>query len=150
MRSVFTILLVLLCGASSQAQCPDLTLSEIQSIQRNEDTAREGVLSDAGFDLGSETSGTRRYNRCWRSTDAAGKVLYDQALLWNKKTGHCTFLCTDKKAFLRLREQIEGRQGGSTYSLTQSDVYVGQKFKYEFFLQNMDGLEYFAVRIAWK
>jgi hypothetical protein len=150
MRLAFILASLLFFGATAHAQCPDLSLSELQGIQRSDGSERETAIEATGFDLSTETSASRRYNRCWRSTEPDGKVLYDQALLWNKKTGHSTFLLTNKKAFLRLRQEIEGRSGGSTYTKEQSEIYVGQKFRYEFFLQNMDGLEYYAVKVSLK
>lgn len=149
MRLIFTLALLLLT-LSLTAQCPDLLLSELQDIQRSDDADRENSITNVGFDLASETAATRRFNRCWRNTDKSGKTCFDQVILSNKKTGQTSFLCTDKNAFLRLRQEIEGRKGGSTFSLDQSDVYVGRMFRYEFSLQNMDGLEYYVVKISAK
>ncbi|MCC7245953.1 MAG: hypothetical protein IT269_09755 [Saprospiraceae bacterium] len=145
MRLAFTIVFFFTLSLFSlHAQCPAFQLADLQSAQRG----GQGSIEVLGFDLTKENAANLRYDRCW-ITRSNGKELYSQVIWLNKQTGNITFLTNDETAFLNLRRQIEERNG-STATLGQSDFYVGRVFKYEFFRQNLDGLEYFATSIKPK
>ncbi len=132
-----------------QAQCPDFTLANLQTLQHIDVQQKEARVLEMGFEISSETPNSRRYNKCWNHTNDKRKPIYDQVVSWNKQTNNITFYCLSEEAFLRLRQSIEERRGTTT-SLGQSDFYIGKRFKYEFSIQKIDGLEYFAVAISLK
>jgi hypothetical protein len=148
MRLAFTLLAFWGTFFSLSAQCRDFELSHLQTVQRAEISLKDARITELGFDIIAENATSYRYNKCWQG-NRGGRDIYTQVIWQNKQTGNITFLTNDKEAFLRLRQSIEERRG-ATSTMGQSDIYIGKMFRYEFFIQNLDGMEYYAVAIRLK
>lgn len=133
---------------TSLAQCPDFSLSSLQNLQRGSDAQKESQLRSLGFDLDSKTGNSLRYNKCWRKNQN-DIAIYEQVIYWNTATGNITYLSSNEEAYLALRSSIEGR-GGQTNSLSNSDVYIGQVFRYKFAAQWLDGVRHWSIAISFK
>ncbi|MBL7825961.1 MAG: hypothetical protein JNJ57_04975 [Saprospiraceae bacterium] len=148
MRSALLLLFSLVLSAYSWAQCPEFRLQDLQSLQNSADSDKEAWLRGHGFDLASRTGATFRYNKCWNGYHGS-KTVYLQVIFWNTDSGSITFLCPDQEAFQALRGAIEGRHG-QTGTLGSSDVIIGQKFRYNFGSQYLDGVMHWSVAISLK
>jgi hypothetical protein len=137
-KSAF-LLSFLAFSALLRAQCPEITLGQLQVVQKAGD--KGGKVTDLGFDLAAGNAQTRRYNKCWM-TSANGKAYFEQIILHRLDSDNITFLTLNEAHFQRLQQSLEER-----HSNTGSIVY-GKMFRYELIEQKMDGLVYYGMIIS--
>lgn len=153
MQAKLILLAVLAIAATAgSAQCPGLTISDLQSLQRAETNLKDSKINDLGFDLRSEFvvrgSKIRGYSKCWNST-IRQKPVYEQLIWWNPEQNSVAFYTLQEGDFKALRQSIIERR--SSGPVTENpDVYVGHLFMYRFGTQRIDGLDYYMVSIAFK
>ena len=144
------LFLLILLPIGLSAQCPDLNLPLLQHLQRTGMDQKQHEITKLGFDLRKTTTkdGIRanEYNRCWHTT-RNNVAIFDQRLIWDVGTNSLVYFTRNKREFQNLRYSIESRQGNAGGNL---DFYRGRKFFYRFGKQDLDGEEYFSVRIQWR
>lgn len=149
MKLLLTIALWLGLGfAHARAQCPDFSIEDLQNLLKTEPNLRDDAIRRHGFDLHqqwTEKSGATfwRYSRCWYTT-VSDRAFYDHALLWNTSQDRFTFCTSNKAQYTRMLRSVEARHPGGN----ASGIFVGKMFRYEFGLQSLDGLEYYAVTVS--
>lgn len=134
--------------ANACAQCPDFSIEDLQTLLKTEPHLREDAIRRHGFDLHqqwTEKGGATfwRYNRCWYTT-VSDRAFYDHVLLWNTSHNRFTFCTSNKAQYMRMLKSVESRHPGGNVAGT----FVGKMFRYEFGLQTMDGLDYYAVTLS--
>lgn len=147
------ILLALLAIANfGNAQCPALSLADLQTLQRAEQYIKDSKINDLGFDLRSEFvvrgSKIRGYSKCWNSTFRQ-KPLFEQLIWWNTEQNSVAFYTLQEDHFKALRQSIVERRSSGNMA-ENPDVYVGHLFMYRFGQQKIDGIDYFMVSIQFK
>ncbi|MEO6038820.1 MAG: hypothetical protein ABIQ93_10435 [Saprospiraceae bacterium] len=145
------LLFFLLCFSPAllAAQCPEFQLVSLQSFQRADAAEKETKILDCGFDLGSTTAASRRYNKCWLG-NSNGKTYFQQLIIWDFKANTIQYMTLDEAHYLHLRSAIEERHSTTYTGGNGQNEYIGKMFRYNFGRQSLDGAEYFIVRIAWK
>jgi len=152
MKALLSLIPVCLFSWSLQAQCPDVELGALQSLQKADIAIKESKIQDLGFDLHSEfvSKGAtmRRYNKCWMG-NAGGKAMYEQILIWNSTANHLTLLLFNEGKFQAFKLLIEERHNSAS-AQKNNDSYVGKMFVYRYSIQKIDNTDYFAVSINFK
>lgn len=113
--------------------------SHICAKTPSEDT--DSIYTNNGRKRGGATFW--RYNRCWYTT-VSDRAFYDHVLLWNTSHHRFTFCTSNKAQYMRMLKSVESRHPGGNVAGT----FVGKMFRYEFGLQTIDGLEYYAVTLS--
>ncbi len=147
--SVLFFFLFVCSSAFLSAQCPEFQLAALQTLQRADVTTKEAKILDCGFDLGTSSTASRRYNKCWLG-NANGKTYFQQLIIWDFKANTIQYLTLDEGHYLHLRSAIEERHSTTFTGGNSSNEYIGKMFRYNFGRQSLDGVEYYVVLIAWK
>lgn len=147
-----TLLLVfsLFAGAHiACAQCPEIQLNELQYLQSIDPGGKEAKILAMGFDLHNSfvRNGAtfKGYNKCWQTTEG-DHAIFDQKIIWNVTQNTVMFLTLNTAHYQHLREAVSGRHpeaAGQT-------VVIGKMFRYEFSIQRVEGLDYYALALSQK
>ncbi len=147
MRSILLFLGLLAFSGALLAQCPQIQLNDLQFLQKTEPAFKEAKIQALGFDAHNEfvRNGAtfKGYNKCWQTT-INGQAIFEQKLIWNVTQNTVMFLTLNEAHYQSLREAVGDRHpeaGGQT-------VVIGKMFRYEFSIQRLDGLDYFALAVA--
>lgn len=124
------------------AQCPQMTLGMLQSLEKTEPTEKHAKIIALGFDLTGTSSHTYRYNRCWLTTSSDGKAYYKQIILYRMANNDLTFFTSEESDFAQLQQSIEERHSNS------GTLVIGKMFQYQFVEQKIDGIAYNGLIIS--
>ena len=152
MKFILIPAVFLAASAFGYAQCPELQLADLQTLQRTDPALKESKIQDLGFDLRSEFlnkgAKTLGYSKCWNAT-IRDKPVYEQLLWWNTAANSLSFLTLNESHFRQLRQSIVER--GAQGSITENpDIYVGHLFLYRFGVRKVDEVEFYGVTIEFK
>lgn len=151
MRTFLIIAFVLGLYASSslQAQCTPLSINDLQVIQSADPSVKHGSITNAGFDLRNiVTKGgvvSQVYSRCWFST-VNGQMIFEQRIIWDQTNDTVKFLTFNEGHFQDLRRQLDEKHPAGV----GQTVVVGQRFKYLFGADIMDGREYHSLLLSFR
>ncbi|HNE29132.1 MAG TPA: hypothetical protein PKL15_11895 [Saprospiraceae bacterium] len=147
MKSILLFLGLMVFSGVLFAQCPQIQLNDLQYLQKTEPAYKEAKILALGFDAHNEfvRNGAtfKGYNKCWQTT-LNGQAIFEQKLIWNVTQNTVMFLTLNQEHYQLLREAVGDRHpeaGGQT-------VVVGKMFRYEFSIQKVEGLDYFALAVA--
>lgn len=134
------------------AQCPEVMLGDLQSVQRADVATKEAKILNLGFDLFAEQQqqggNIRHYYKCWQTTINRQPV-YDQVILWDMANNSVVVGFLQERHYQALRKAITERGSGSMAS-NNNNHYIGTMFRYYFGQRAIRGLDYFTVSIADK
>lgn len=142
-----TLFFFLIFAAALYAQCPEMPLNELQYLQKLDAGAKAAKIHALGFDPQNEfvRNGAtfRGYNKCWQTT-VGDHAVFDQKIIWNVTQNVIMFLTLNPAHYQHLRHTVAERHpetAGQT-------VVVGKMFRYEFSIQRLEGLDYYALAIS--
>lgn len=149
MKTIFLLLCVVAGTAGVvRAQCPEIPLNELQYLQKIEPAAKEAKIRALGFDLHNEfvRNGAtfRGYNKCWQTTTTRDQAIFDQKIIWNVTLNAVMFLTLNPAHFDHLRLAVGERhpEAGA------ANVVIGKMFRYEFSIQRVEGIDYYALTVS--
>ncbi len=152
MKSILILLPLLFLGAFASAQCPELSLSQLHTMQRAEYSEKNQVIRNQGFDLRSQFTqpgaSIASYSKCWNS-NFRDRSIFEQLIWWNSSDNSIIFMTLKESHFLSLRDQILDRQPGGRKA-ENPDFYLGKMFKYRFGARRVDEAEYYFVHISFR
>ncbi|MBL7805671.1 MAG: hypothetical protein JNL02_18150 [Saprospiraceae bacterium] len=144
------VLLVFLLGSSAPvllAQCPEIALNDLQFLQKTDPAGKESRIAALGFDARNEfvRNGAtfRGYSKCWQTT-VNGKAVFEQKIVWNVTQNTVMFLTLNPAHYQTLRVAVGERHPEAG----DQNVVVGKMFRYEFSIQQMDGVDYYALAVS--
>ncbi len=145
----FFFLALLLLGAAqtTQAQCPEIKLNDLQYLQTIDPGGKEAKILALGFDAHNQfvRNGAtfKGYNKCWQTT-SGDQPIFDQKIIWNVTQNIVMFLTLNPAHYQHLRQAVSDRHPEAG----DQTVVIGKVFRYEFSIQRVEGLDYYALAVS--
>ena len=152
MKSLSALTCCLFISCFLAAQCPPApALGNLQSMAKSSSETRKNKIRKQGFSpAGERPTDDRRailntFQKC-SNVDAGGNAIFHQLMMSRSDVNEVTFLTIDEQTFLNLKKEIDDRHktDGNT------PVVEGKKFRYTFDQVNVEGRNFFAVRVTLK
>lgn len=141
------LFLCLIFAVALRAQCPEIPLNELQYLQKLDAGAKAAKIHDLGFDPQNEfvRNGAtfRGYNKCWQTT-VGDHAIFDQKIIWNVTQNVILFLTLNSTHYEHLRQAVSERHPEAA----NQTVVLGKMFRYEFSIQRLEGLDYYALAVS--
>ena len=132
---------------TARAQCPEIKLNDLQYLQSIDAGVKEAKILALGFDAHNQfvRNGAtfKGYNKCWQTTTGE-QPIFDQKIIWNVTQNTVMFLTLNPAHYQHLRQAVADRHPEAG----DQTVVIGKVFRYEFSIQRVEGLDYYALAVS--